>query len=493
MQTSSCYVHVSNFSDKHFVTAEMKELIENEFRHPEMNESCHSVLMCSSKREGRNRLMYMSGPVHVSLDLKKSWGLVGIHMEVLSLLFGCYTNGQSLYIQVLSDLTDFSFCGKKVECQIKLLHDQDPHINDVFAHCADHLPSLEDAGIMRDAYRFLFVVCKQITYVQDLRSFRNGEGQHIRRLAAATSNPRFLHNGRYLPIYKSSEIEHRSIATEPLCIWSALFEKVRQQCPSITSTINKHFREKDSSTFTRASEKMINETLKNFYEAKPSFGDVSNLHFNQIASCLGVLPPACITFAQIGGHKTGPYKWMNHFFLDEFYELHGEDATEATKISFFNMKFLELRDMFKDSKYESSLYLLENIMCADWREWNGGQGGANNRKYDHIYATNYERELTSRSNPNCYFGKRQCTLQNIYVIRFLKGNYHLCLLQQRGNVQNFVPVQKYIELQNKYTQDWEINAKKNPCKQFMPFHMYNFEQEGEEASDNWCTFVDVTF
>ena len=58
MQTScSCYVHVSNFSDKHFVTAEMKELIENEFRHPEMNESCHSVLMCSSKREGRNRLI----------------------------------------------------------------------------------------------------------------------------------------------------------------------------------------------------------------------------------------------------------------------------------------------------------------------------------------------------------------------------------------------------------------------------------------------------
>ena len=72
MQTLSCNVLFSNFPDKHFVTAEMKELIENKFRHPEKNESCHtSVSMCSSKREGRNRLMYMSGPVHVSLHLKK--------------------------------------------------------------------------------------------------------------------------------------------------------------------------------------------------------------------------------------------------------------------------------------------------------------------------------------------------------------------------------------------------------------------------------------
>ena len=66
-------VHVSNCPDKHFVTAEMKELIENKFRHPEKNESCHtSVSMCSSKREGRNRLMYMSGPVHISIQLKRS-------------------------------------------------------------------------------------------------------------------------------------------------------------------------------------------------------------------------------------------------------------------------------------------------------------------------------------------------------------------------------------------------------------------------------------
>ena len=115
---------------------------------------------------------------------------------------------------------------------------------------------------------------------------------------------------------------------------------------------------------------------------------------------------------------------------------------------------LEWRDMFKDSKYESSLlYLLENIMCANWCEWNGRQGLPNNQKYDHIYAMNYGRELTSSSNPNCYFGKWQCTLQNIYIIHFLKGNYHgvYVFSNREAMFKFFVPVQKYIELQNKYT------------------------------------------
>ena len=469
----------------------MRDLIEHEFREPKLDESCYSGLICSSKREGRNRLVYMSGPAHVSFDLKKTWGLVGIHMEVLSLLFGCYTNGQSLYMQVLSDLIDSSFCGNTIECHIQLLRDQDTHINDVFAHCSDNLDALEVRGRVRDAYRFLFVLCKQIAYVQDLRSSRNDEGQHIRRLFASSSNSRFIFHGRILPIYKTTDIKHRKIKTEPLFAWAKLFDKVWLECPKITSTINRHFKDKKSTTFTKASEKMINQTLTTFYEAKPSFGDVCNLHFNQIASCLGVLPPACITFAQIGGSDTGPFKWMDHFFADEFYEVYGEDGSEKSKISFYNMKLLELRDLFKDSKYESSLYLLENITCADWREWNGGQGGPNNRKYDHIYAMNYQCNLSSRSDRKCYFGKRKCTLQNFYVIWFLDGNYSFCLLKQKGNHQLFVPVQNYIKLNDKYTTDWEDQAIKNPCKRLMPFHRYNFGNSKED-NDNWCTFVDGT-
>ena len=88
-------------------------------------------------------------------------------MEVLSLLFGCYTNRQSLYMQILSDLIDFSFCGNKIKCQIQLLQDQDTHINNIFAHCSEKLDALEVRGRIRDSYRFLFVLCKQIAYVSE--------------------------------------------------------------------------------------------------------------------------------------------------------------------------------------------------------------------------------------------------------------------------------------------------------------------------------------
>ena len=62
--------------------------MEHEFREPKLDESCYSGLICSSKREDRNRLVYMSGPAHVSFDLKKTWGLVGIHMEGVAELDG---------------------------------------------------------------------------------------------------------------------------------------------------------------------------------------------------------------------------------------------------------------------------------------------------------------------------------------------------------------------------------------------------------------------